>query len=273
MAREIRDIVKIDEELCDGCGLCVPGCEEGAIEIRDGKARLVAEKYCDGLGACLGHCPRGAIKVIKREADSFDMEAVEERLREQETSGQALQEKPEPASRLGCGCPGSAMADFAPDKAHTPAQGTEHIQSALTHWPVQIRLVPPHAPFLKGAHLLIAADCVPVAYPGLHQDLLPGRKIMLGCPKFDDGHDYVERLTEIFRQADIKSVTVASMEVPCCAGMVKIVEKAVVQAGKDMAVEEVVISRQGQVMPQGRPGAEQSRQKHVQVQQGSCACM
>ncbi len=269
MSREIRDIVKIDEELCDGCGLCVPGCEEGAIEIRDGKAKLVAEKYCDGLGACLGHCPRGAITVIKREADPFDMEAVQERLREQESAQQAPESEPEKPAQLGCGCPGSAMADFAPGKTDISAQGAENIQSALTHWPVQIRLVPPHAQFLKGAHLLIAADCVPVAYPGLHQDLLPGKKILLGCPKFDDCHDYVERLTEIFRQADIKSVTVASMEVPCCAGMLKIAEKAVTDAGKNIPVEEVVISRQGRVVPEGRPGPAQSRNMQLQVQ-SSC---
>lgn len=242
MSKEFRDIVKIDEDLCDGCGACVPGCAEGAIEIREGKARLVAEQFCDGLGACLGHCPRNAITVIKREADAFDEDAVQERLRDIEK----MDETPE-KPRLDCGCPGTAMSSFSPASAGVDVRSADSTNSALTHWPVQIRLIPPHAPFLKGADLLVAADCAPVSYPDLHRELLPGKVIMLGCPKFDDTRDYTERFVEIFKQANIKSVTVLSMEVPCCAGLARIVGQAVSISGKEIPVQEIIVSRRGEI--------------------------
>lgn len=245
MSRQTRDIVKIDEELCDGCGLCIPGCAEGAIEIHEGKARLVADKYCDGLGACLGHCPRGAITMIKRQADPFDEQAVEERLHQLETARET-----EPLEKLGCGCPGTAMATFAPARGACEASTGSTASSALTHWPVQIRLIPPHAPFLKGADLLVAADCAPAAFPGLHQELLPGKVIMLGCPKFDDARDYVARFVEIFRQAGIRSVTVLSMEVPCCAGLATIVRQAMSLSGAEIEFKEIKVSRQGELLPE-----------------------
>lgn len=246
MTKEFRAIVRIDEELCDGCGICVPSCAEGAIEIRDGKARLVAEKFCDGLGACLGTCPKDAITVIKREADAFDEAAVEERLHELKT---ADQQKP---SQLGCGCPGSAMTTFAPAPADPKAKAVSTPVSALTHWPVQIRLIPPHAPFLKGADLLVAADCAPAAYPALHQELLPGKVIMLGCPKFDDAQDYFRRFVEIFTQAGINSITVLSMEVPCCAGLAEVVRQALIVSGRHIPFQEIVVTRQGRIAAQGR---------------------
>ena len=262
MAKQLRDIVRIDEELCDGCGVCVPSCAEGAIEIIDGKAKLVAEKFCDGLGACLGNCPKGAITIIKREADAFDEEAVEERLHEVRDKAMEhahADQKPNPTQTLGCGCPGSAMATFAaakPATSSSPAalgpQSAEEPASALTHWPVQIRLIPPHAPFLKGADLLVAADCAPAAYPALHQELLPGKVIMLGCPKFDDTQNYVERFIDIFNQAGINSITVLSMEVPCCAGLAKIVRRALTVSGKRIPYQEIVITRQGRIAPEGR---------------------
>ncbi len=256
MSKEFRDIVKIDEDLCDGCGMCVPGCAEGAIEIVDNKARLVAEKFCDGLGACLGHCPRGAIIMIKREAETFDEDAVQERLQSLEAQGEN-QEMTKP----GCGCPGTAMASFSPAPGGMDTRKAEPAGSALTNWPVQIRLIPPHAPFLKGADLLIAADCAPVSYPSLHQDLLPGKVIMLGCPKFDDTRDYTERFVEIFKQAHIKSVTVLSMEVPCCAGLARIVRQAVVISGKDIPMQEIVVSRQGEISQTQDNGQVTGRQK------------
>ncbi len=163
-----RRIIKIDDELCDGCAQCVPSCAEGAIQIIDGKARLVEEKYCDGLGACLGECPTGALSIVQREAEEFDEEAVEEHL------SSKTQKVHHDEATLPCGCPSSQMQTFAPHA------------SRLSHWPVQIRLVPATAPFLQGADLLVAADCTPVAYPNFHQDFLQDKAVMIGCPKFDD---------------------------------------------------------------------------------------
>jgi len=224
-----RKIVKIDEELCDGCGQCVPSCAEGAIEIVDGKARLVAEKYCDGLGACLGECPNGALNVVEREADEFDAEAVEEYL-----SSKAQGESPEEAT-LACGCPSAQIQSFVVpascQEANEPVVQASTL-SALSHWPVQIRLVPPTAPFLKGADLLVAADCTPVAYPNFHRDFLKRKVIMVGCPKFDETRDYIQKFADIFNMADIKSITVVVMEVPCCQGLPVIIEKAMEMAGK-----------------------------------------
>jgi NAD-dependent dihydropyrimidine dehydrogenase PreA subunit len=240
----MRKIVKIDEELCDGCGQCVPACAEGAIELVNGKARLVAEKYCDGLGACLGECPNDAIKVIEREADDFDEKAVETYL----SAKQKIQ--PPAPEILACGCPSSQVQTFIPDAPghdlHAHADGPK-TGSALSHWPVQINLVPANAPFLKGADLLIAADCTPVAYPHFHQDFLKGRVVMTGCPKFDDVEGYIQKFTDIFKTAHIKSITCLIMEVPCCSGMPVIVKRALEAAGKQIPLQEVVISNRGDV--------------------------
>jgi ferredoxin len=239
----MRRIVKIDEELCDGCGQCVPGCAEGAMEIIDGKARLVSESYCDGLGACLGECPNGAITIVEREADDFDEEAVEAYLKEKA-------EKPVEVP-LACGCPSTQVQTFIPT-----ASGKEAIadnsqlrtQSTLSHWPVQINLVPPTAPFLKGADLLVAADCTPLAYPNFHKDFLKDKVVMIGCPKFDDVEDYILKFTEIFKNADIKSITALIMEVPCCSGLPMIVKRAMDAAGKDIPMEEIVVSVKGDIL-------------------------
>jgi Pyruvate/2-oxoacid:ferredoxin oxidoreductase delta subunit len=273
MTKKMRDIVQIDEELCDGCGLCVPGCAEGAIVIQDGKARLVAEMYCDGLGACLGQCPRDAITIIQREADAFDEEAVEERLHALKLEDQARAEpfRPEPGrptledttqgppqntlqSALGCGCPGTAMASFAPDmrQAGSASPRDAAAGSSLGQWPVKIRLIPPHAPFLRGADLLVTADCAAGACPNLHRDFLPGRVLMLGCPKFDDVQEATRRFEEIFQQAGINSVTVLSMEVPCCAGLAHIVRQALRTSGQPIPFREVILSRQGRITNQVR---------------------
>jgi ferredoxin len=240
-----RKIIEIDEELCDGCGQCVPSCAEGAIQIIDGKAKLVADIYCDGLGACLGECPTGALNIVEREAEDFDEEAVEEYL-----SSKVQEEKPEEAT-MACGCPSSQIQSFIPSEsrqeAHDPAV-QENTVSALSHWPVQIKLVPPQAPFLKGADLLVAADCTPVAYPNFHRDFLKGKAVMIGCPKFDDVQEYIEKFAAIFKTADIKSVTVAVMEVPCCQGLPVIVEKGMEIAGKKIPLEKVVIGAQGDIL-------------------------
>lgn len=239
-----RKIIEIDEDLCDGCGQCVPSCAEGALQIVDCKAKLVADIYCDGLGACLGECPNGALRIIERDADDFDEEAVEEHL-----SARAQDESH--TETMACGCPSSQIQSFIPSeslrKAAEPA-GLQGEASALSHWPVQIRLVPPTAPFLKGADLLVAADCTPLAYPSFHRDLLKGKAVMLGCPKFDNAEEYVQKFADIFKTAGIKSVTVAVMEVPCCQGLPVIVEKGMGRAGKRIPLEKVVISARGKVL-------------------------
>ena len=236
-----RKIVEIDEELCDGCGMCAIACAEGALEIKDGKARLIKESYCDGLGACLSGCPRGAVRVIEREADEFDPEEVEEHLERQNKS--------EPGElKMASGCPSRQVEVFAPKKTAHPEQkeGVEGPQ--LSHWPVQIRLVPPNAPFLKGADLLVVSDCAPVAYPDFHRKFVGGKAVLLGCPKFDDKQDYLKRFTEIFRTADLRSVTVLSMEVPCCSALPAIVRKAMDVAGRHIPLEEITVSTRGEIL-------------------------
>ncbi len=239
----VRKIIEIDEELCDGCGQCITGCAEGALAIVDDKARVISDNLCDGLGACIGECPTGAMQIIEREAEEFDEEAVEQHLAKQAQ----LAESPKPVT--GGGCPSAGMKMFAPmapagaSPPKTLPEGAE--PSALTHWPIKIRLVPPHAPFLKGADLLVLADCGAIAFPTLHRDFLEGRVVLAGCPKFDDLALYEERLTQIFQQAGINTVTVVRMEVPCCAGLQALVMKSLKNAGADLPVEEVVISPRG----------------------------
>ncbi len=226
----LRKIIEIDEERCDGCGQCVPACEEGAIQIIDGKARLVAEKYCDGLGACLGECPNDAIRIVEREAEDFDEQAVEEYLKSRE--------------RLECGCPSTQVQIL---DAPTPTQ-TQGVQSSLGHWPVQIKLIPPHAPFLKNSDLLVMADCVAVAYPNLHKDMLPGKVVMIGCPKFDNKEEYVEKFKHIFLKNEINSVTVAIMTVPCCSSLPVIVKKGMEKSDKNYKIKQIVIDPKGNIV-------------------------
>ena len=241
--RTLRKIIEIDEDLCNGCGQCVPSCAEGALQVIDGKAQLVSEVYCDGLGACLGECPTGALRILERDAEEFDTEAVEEYLRTQETS-----ETPVGIPDKGI-CPSSRVEILTSpcSQAEKTVSGLG-TASALSHWPVQIRLVPPTAPFLRGAHLLIAADCVPVAYPHFHSDLLKGRVVMIGCPKFDDAKEYVFKFAEIFRTSRIQGVTVVVMEVPCCSRLPVMVKKGMEISGKDMPIDVIVISTQGKIV-------------------------
>lgn len=234
-----RNIIEINEELCDGCGQCVPACAEGALHIVEGKVKLISEIYCDGLGACLKDCPTGAIKIIEREAAEFDEKAVETYLEEKNRS-----EKSKDIS-MPCGCPSSQVKVFQPSCHESKHPGTS---SALSHWPVQIRLVPPTAPFLDGADILVAAHCTPIAYPGFHKEFLKGRVVLIGCPKFDDAQEYIKRFAEIFRESDIRSVTVLDMEVPCCSALPAIVNKGMQISGKKIPIEEVVISMQGHIL-------------------------
>lgn len=245
----LRKIIRIDEELCDGCGQCVPDCAEGSLQIIDGKARLAADKLCDGLGACLGSCPTGALQIVEREADEFDEEAVEHFL-----AGKAkTAPQPPPAG----GCPSARLQTLAPmspcQAANAPrvSAGVAGVGgSALSHWPVQIRLIPATAPFLENCDLLIAADCTAVAYAGLQKDFLAGRVVMMGCPKFDDQQLYVERFTEIFSTRKLNSLTILIMEVPCCHSMLQIVKKAWDAVKPDFPVRQVVISTRGEIKGQ-----------------------
>jgi Pyruvate/2-oxoacid:ferredoxin oxidoreductase delta subunit len=263
-----RKIIEIDEKLCNGCGQCVSACAEGAIQLVNGKAKLVSENYCDGLAACLGECPEGALKIVERDADAFDPEAVEQYLKKQGSGNRS--QKSEVRSQkinkheivlnsklktqnsklnLPCGCPSTHLQMFTSpcEAANRPVRHAD-VDSALTHWPVQIRLVPPTAPFLKGADLLIASDCTPVAYPSFHNDFLKGKTVLMGCPKFDDTEEYINKFAEIFRIADIKSITALIMEVPCCSKMPFLIQHGMVLAGKKHPMEIVTVSVQGKIL-------------------------
>ncbi len=246
----VRKIVKIDENKCDGCGVCVPSCAEGAIRIIDGKARLIDEKFCDGLGACLGECPQDAITIEERDAEEFNEQAVKSHLEsarkvEQETAaGGAVGEH----AGAAFGCPSATVATFEEEPEKAVDHRKQPCASRLSHWPIQLCLTPPHAPFFKDADLLIAADCVPFAYADFHEELLKGKTVVIGCPKLDEINFYVDRLTEIFRNAEIKSLTIAHMDVPCCSGIVWAARKALEQAGKDIPLSEVTVSaRDGKI--------------------------
>jgi ferredoxin len=212
-----RNIIKIDEEKCDGCGICIPACVEGALQIVEGKARLVKESYCDGLGACLKECPQGAITLEEREAEAFS---------------------------LPCDCP-STIAQSWETKRDKAAF---NIPSLLSHWPVKLRLVTPGAPYFRGDELVVAADCGPFAYGSFHQDFLEERAVVTGCPKFDDLDFYQEKLTEILRHSGITKIIVARMEVPCCSGWLTVARNAVSSSGKEISIEEKVIGIQGEII-------------------------
>ena len=247
----LRKIIKIDDELCDGCGNCVPACAEGALEVVDGKARVIADLYCDGLGACLGECPTGALSIVERKADEFDENAEEEHLAKQTA------EAPRTMPMVSGGCPSSRLQTFAPRETASPPNASqaaeqpaafEQSESALSHWPVQIMLVPPTAPFLKNADLLVVADCVPVTYPDFHRDFLKGKAVMMGCPKFDDAQHYIEKFSQICKVSGIKSITNVVMEVPCCSALPMIVQKGMQLSGVTIPMEEVVISTRGKIL-------------------------
>lgn len=237
-----RKIIKIDEEKCDGCGLCVTACHEGAIQLVDGKARLVSDIYCDGLGDCLGHCPQDAITIETREAAPFDEEAVKAHLAKKTGASD-----PPPM------CPGIMMQKLKPagkagaakESADTPAAGSH---SELCNWPVQLKLVPPNAPYFKGADLILAADCVPFAMADFHSRLLRGHPVIIGCPKLDDTAFYEDKLTDLLKIAGLKSITVVHMEVPCCSGLLRIVSNALAKAGSTIPFKDVTISICGDIM-------------------------
>ena len=253
----VRQIVEIDENKCDGCGQCVPNCEEGAIRIVDGKARLISDVYCDGLGACLGHCPQGAISLIEREAEGFDEAAVASRARVAREASATLPVLGQSGS-LGGGCPGSQARRLQTvNSTHRSAAhatvadriGSGETQpSGLANWPVQLRLVPPQAPYLQQANLLLVADCVPFALADFHRRFLDGRPVLIGCPKLDDGHFYVQKLAQILLASRICSITIVHMEVPCCLGLVHVARAAIELADVDCPLRETTISVDGQVV-------------------------
>jgi Pyruvate/2-oxoacid:ferredoxin oxidoreductase delta subunit len=249
-----RKIVRIDEDKCNGCGLCIPNCAEGALQIVDGKAKLMSEKFCDGLGACLGHCPEDAITVIEKEAEEFDEKAVEAYLHKKQEA--KPESKPQPAP-VFTGCPSSRAMHFKVPEANAESSSVTPAVSQLAHWPVQLKLVPINAPYFQDADLLIAADCVPFAYPDFHRDFLKGKAVVVGCPKLDDVQYYKEKLTEIFKTNSIKSITLPHMEVPCCFGLVKATEDAIAASGKNIPLKKVKIGIRGDIKPGEQAGTTQ----------------
>ncbi|MFH1397988.1 MAG: 4Fe-4S binding protein [Candidatus Omnitrophota bacterium] len=267
-----RKIIKIDESKCNGCGLCLPNCPEGALQIIDNKARLISDLFCDGLGACLGYCPQGAIKIEERTAQEYNEGKVMENIAQQgdkvirahlqhlkahgatnylKDALDYLKEKGikitlEDSSQP-CACPGSQAREFKRTKEPLGKNtGTINFSSELNNWPVQIKLVPEGAPYFNNAVLLICADCVPFSYAGFHQNLLKDKILMIGCPKLDDPEFYREKLTRIIKNNNIKSITCSHMEVPCCFGLVSLVKSALNSADKQIPFKEITISIKGE---------------------------
>lgn len=272
-----RKIIEIDENKCNGCGLCIPNCPEGAIQIIDGKARLISDLFCDGLGACIGHCPQGAITFTEREAKPYNERKVmdnvikqgdnvikahlvhlkehhEEKflkealdyLKEKKIES-PLNEEPVLTDTYHQGCPGSRLMGFSRKQQSENGLGSaKESDSQLGNWPVQLMLVPAFAPYLNNADVLIAADCVPFAYPSFHDKLLKGKILLVGCPKLDDASVYAEKIVEILKNNDVKSITYAHMEVPCCFGLVDIIKKAIEESKSGSRFEEAVIGIKGE---------------------------
>ncbi|MFC1636514.1 ATP-binding protein [Planctomycetota bacterium] len=233
----LRNIIKIDEEKCNGCGQCVTACAEGAMKIVDGKAKLISEIYCDGLGACIGHCPEDAIIIEQREAADFDEEATKQHLVEQQKD----------EIQTNFVCPGMAMKELKPKAARQQTTPATNIPSQLGQWPVQLKLVSPHAPYFANADLLLVADCVPFAMGDFHRRFLKGHSIAVGCPKLDDTAFYIEKLATILQTNQLNSLTVIHMEVPCCSGLIHIARQAIAQSKIELSFEDVTIDLQGNV--------------------------
>jgi ferredoxin len=251
----VRKVIQIDEAKCDGCGECVTSCAEGAIAVIDGKAKLVSDVYCDGLGACLGHCPQGAITFEEREAADFDEARVKEHLARLGRIPAA--HAPLPAMEAAPHqCPGSAMRSFGrPAAAPAGPTSTGPIPSELGNWPIQLHLVPPMAPFLQGADILLVADCVPFACPDFHQRFLRGKPVVIACPKLDQMEAYAEKLPQMLTMARPKSLTVIHMQVPCCSGLTRLAQYAAQAAGGALPISDVTIGLQGEVMHTAELGA------------------
>ncbi|MDP3026230.1 MAG: 4Fe-4S binding protein [Nanoarchaeota archaeon] len=267
-----RKIIKINEKKCNGCSLCIPNCPEGAIQIIDGKARLISDLFCDGLGACIGHCPEGAITIEEREAEPYNEKKVMENIvkqgknvimahlnhlkehDEKEYLKQAkdyLREKnidlkEDTNTQAFHSCPGSKIMDFRNKKKETSSTPKARQESELMQWPVQLNLLSQNAAYFKDADLLLAADCVPFAYANFHSDFLKGKTLMIGCPKLDDVEYYEEKLTDILKSNNIKSITIVNMEVPCCFGLQNIAENAIRKSGKIIPLRQTIITVSGE---------------------------
>ena len=261
MRKVKRQIISIDQERCDGCGMCAPSCAEGALQIVNGKARLVKESYCDGLGACLGDCPQGALTILELEADEYDEMEVLANLRQ---AGPAFADVHAAHSRSHAadsiplhavgGAPPSPLPEGAPAcpsirvaqwEEEEPASVMERQRSQLRQWPVQLHLLPARAPFFEDADLVLVADCVPFAYANFHEDFLRGNVVAVGCPKLDDARAYIDKVTQILQQSNVRSLKVAYMEVPCCGGLVTIAQQALANSGRSIPFESVMIAIAG----------------------------
>jgi Fe-S-cluster-containing hydrogenase component 2 len=237
-----RKIITIDEDKCDGCGNCVPACAEGALEIVDGKARLVSDVYCDGLGACLGECPQGAITIEEREAEEFDLEAAERHIGEREQKTQ------EPEGFTGCPGAASRLLNRGEAQSEAASQDTAQTPSQLGNWPVQLHLVPVRAPYFDGSKVLIGADCMAFAFGDFHRRFLSGTTLLVGCPKLDDADLYRRKLAQIFIQNEVSEVEVAYMEVPCCHGLVRLVQRAIEDSEKKIPLTLNKIGVKGNIL-------------------------
>jgi ferredoxin len=242
-----RNIVVIDEEKCNGCGICINACHEGALQLVDGKARLISESYCDGLGACLPECPTGAITIEERDVDAFDEEAVKARM---EKAKLEKTEEATPVKPLACGCPGThaRAIERTPATAYQRADASNtKPESQLRQWPCQIKLISPPAPYFENAHLLVAADCTAFAYANIHEDFIRNKITIIGCPKLDEV-DYSEKLAAILSCNNIKSITVLRMVVPCCGGITNAVKNALIKSGRMIPWNVVTITTDGQIL-------------------------
>jgi len=245
-----RKIIKIDEDLCTGCGNCVVDCAEGALKVIDGKARVINEVFCDGLGACISGCPEGALEIIEREALEFDEEAVEKHLEAMKYNEQVETDQVKTIvveHTHQCGCPSAQMMVFSEPETNTEVAGK--ISSALRQWPVQMHLINPRAPYYQGADVLLSADCVGFSYGDFHRDFLKQKSIAIACPKLDQGKEiYIEKIKSLIDEAKINTLTVAIMEVPCCSGLLALAQEGAKRASRKVPIKYIVVGVQGDIL-------------------------